>query len=180
MANGSARVANAALAVVIAVGVVGLAGSWGMAAAAPGNGHPTLQADGLGGVRIGTTERVATRKLSAQLGPPSGHPAPGCVGGYSDVAWRDLIVQFKHGRFSGYRYWVTGPRQSVTPKLATARGITLGSTFGQLRHLYALTQTGTDFWSAAGMTFGLNSAAYPSPPSAPIYEVKVSACPAAL
>ena len=158
---------------------MGLAGIGGMAAAA-GNGHPTLRGDGLGSVRIGTIERVAVKDLAAQLGPPSDHPSPGCVGGYSDVAWRDLIVQFKQGRFSGYRYWVTRPHQSLAPRLATARGITLGSTFGQLRHLYALTQTGTDYWSAAGMTFGLDSAAYPSPPSAPIYEVKVSACPAAL
>jgi len=180
MANGPVRLAKAALVAAIAIGVTSQAGIGGTGGAAPGDGHPTLQGDGLGGLQFGTTERVATRELTAQLGAPTGHPAAGCVGGYSDVAWHDLIAQFKHGRFRGYRYWVTRPHQSITPKLATARGITLGSTFGQLRRLYVLTQTATDFWSAAGMTFGLNSATYPSPPSAPIYEVKVNACPAAL
>ena len=131
-------------------------------------------------MRIGTSERAATQALSADLGTPSGRPASGCRGPYRDVEWHDLIVQFEDGRFTGYRYWVSQPHMAVDPRLRTSRGITLGSTFGELRRAYVLTQTGTDFWSAQGLTFGLSGLAYPSPPSAPVYEVKVTVCPAAL
>jgi hypothetical protein len=104
------------------------------------------------------------------------------------VAWHDLIVQFRHGRFSGYRYWVNGlgsPSPSapaVSPRLQTAKGITLGSTFAELKRTYRLTQTGTDFWKAPNdIVFALNSETYPSPPSSPIYEIKTyGVCPAAI
>ena len=134
----------------------------------------------MGAVRLGTPEAAAIRELTAQLGAPSGYPAAGCLGTYTDVAWHDLIAQFKDGRFSGYRYWVEQPGRPISPKLTTGKGVTIGTTFGQLRQAYRLTQSGTFFWSAAGMTFGLAGDTYPSPAGAPVYEVTVTACPAAL
>lgn len=140
-----------------------------------------LQGSGLGPVRIGAAQRSATDWLTSALGRPTAHPPAGCVGDYRNVEWGDLIVQFKRGRFAGYRFWVTEPDRAVTPKLSTAAGITLGSTFAEVKSAYPhLTQTGTDFWSASGLTFGLRNSKYPSPPSAPVYEIKVNACPAAL
>ena len=147
-----------------------------------------LTGNGLGVVRFGSSVGSVTRAVSAKLGPPTGHPDAGCVGGYTEVAWRDLIVQFRHGRFTGYRYWANSsgspaPSPStISPRLQTATGISLGSTFAQVRRLYRLTQTGTDFWKAAnGIVFALDSRTYPSPPSSLVYEIKTDGvCPAAV
>ena len=150
-------------------------------AASPRESRVVLQGSALGPVRLGTTQRSATTKLTLLLGHPTGYLPPGCVGGYRNVEWSDLIAQFKQGRLVGYRYWITKPNQKVTPRLFTAAGITLGSTFAAVKRAYPhLTQTGTDFWNSGGLTFGLASSRYPSPPSAPVYEIKVNACPAAL
>lgn len=132
-------------------------------------------------MRLGAAQRPATAQLSSLLGRPTAYPPAGCVGGYRNVEWSDLIVQFKRGRLAGYRFWVTRPNEEVKPRLSTATGITLGSTFAAVKSAYPhLVQTGTDFWSAQGLTFGLRSSQYPSPPSAPVYEIKVDACPAAI
>jgi len=147
-----------------------------------------LAGNGLGVARFGSSARSVTRAVSARLGAPTGHPGAGCVGGYTEVAWHDLIVQFRHGRFSGYRYWVNGSgspppsASAIAPRLQTAKGITLGSTFAELKRTYRLTQTGTDFWKAPNdIVFALNSETYPSPPSSPIYEIKTyGVCPAAI
>lgn len=180
MAHQPAMAAATAAVLVFALCCIGPAGAGPTGAAAPFNRNVTLEGDGLGTVRIGMSERAATRVITAELGTPSGHPASGCPGPYRDVAWHDLIVQFKAGRFTGYRYWVSAPHSALDPRLRTSRGITLGSTFGELRRAYVLTQTGTDFWSARGLTFGLSGLTYPSPPSAPVYEVKVTVCPEAI
>ncbi len=180
MADRSARASATAAVLAFALSWAVFAVAGPTAAAAPFNRHVTLEGDGLGSVRIGASEGAATRELSAELGSPSDLPASGCTGPYRDVEWHDLVVQFKNGRFSGYRYWVSRPHETVEPRLRTRRGITVGSTFRDLRRAYALTQTGTDFWSAQGLTFGLSGFTYPSPPSAPVYEVKVTVCPAAL
>ena len=159
------------------------------AAASPSARTPILLAgNGLGVAHFGSPARSVTGAISAKLGSPTGHPAAGCVGGYTQVAWHDLIVQFRHGHFSGYRYWVSGSgspsasASAVSPKLATAKGISLGSTFAQVKRSYRLTQTGTDFWkSHDGIVFALDSQTYPSPPSSPVYEIKsYGVCPAAL
>jgi len=147
-----------------------------------------LGGNGLGVARFGSPARSVTSALSVELGSPTGHPDAGCVGGYTQVAWHDLIVQFRHGRFSGYRYWVSGSgspsasASAVSPKLATAKGISLGSTFARVKRSYRLTQSGTDFWkSRDGIVFVLDSPTYPSPPSSPVYEIKsYGVCPAAL
>jgi hypothetical protein len=147
-----------------------------------------LAGNGLGVVRFGSSVSSVTSAVSARLGPPTGRPDAGCVGGYTEVAWHDLIAQFRHGRFTGYRYWVNSSgspppsASTVSPKLQTAKGISLGSTFAQVRRRYRLTQTGTDFWKAANnIVFVLDSMAYPSPPSSPVYEIKTyGVCPAAI
>jgi hypothetical protein len=147
-----------------------------------------LAGNGLGIVHFGSSARSVATAISAKLGPPTGHPATACVGGYTEVAWHDLIVQFRHGRFSGYRYWVNGSgspspsASTVSPKLQTAKGISLGSTFAQLKRSYRLTQTGTDFWKAQNaIVFALDSQTHPSPPNSPVYEIKsYGVCPAAL
>ncbi len=160
------------------------------AAAAASSTAIVLRGDGLGVAHFGSSARSVTKAVSARLGAATGHPDAGCVGGYTEVAWHDLIVQFRRGRFSGYRYWVNGSgspspspsASTIAPRLQTAKGITLGSTFAELKRTYRLTQTGTDFWKAPNdVVFGLDSGTYPSPPSSSIYEIKSSgACPAAL
>ena len=162
------------------------------ASAAPARqGRVVLSGSGLGPVKLGAGQRAATARLVTLLGRPTTYPPPDCVGGYRNVEWRDLIVQFKQGRFAGYRYWYTQLSQGVTsqgvphepgtPTLFTGKGVTLGSTFGAVKRAYPhLTQTGTDFWSSGGLTFAVFAAQYPAPSSAPIYEIKVNACPAAL
>jgi len=160
-------------------------------AASQGPGRVVLSGSGLGPVKLGTSQRAATARLTALLGRPTAYPPSGCVGGYRNVEWRDLIVQFKSSRFAGYRYWYTQlsqgatpeavPHQAGTPTLFTSTGITLGSTFAAVKRAYPhLTQTGTDFWSAGDLTFAVIASQYPSPPSAPVYEIKVDACPAAV
>lgn len=147
-----------------------------------------LAGNGLGVARFGSSAGSVTKAVSARLGPPTRYSYDVCAGGYTQVAWHDLIAQFKHGRFTAYRYWVSAsgsPSPSaapVVPRLRTVKGITLGSTFAQLRRSYRLTQSGTDFWRAPnGIVFALGGATYPSPPSSPVYEIKTDgACPAAL
>jgi len=159
-----------------------------LATAASPRARPTvlLEGDGLGVAHFGSPARSVTSAISARLGSPTGFPAAGCVGGYTQVAWHDLIVQFRHGRFSGYRYWVnasgSAPASAISPQLVTTKGISIGSTFAQVKRRYRLTQTGTDFWkSHDGIVFALNSQSYPSPPSALVYEIKsYGVCPAAL
>lgn len=154
----------------------------------PGRSPIQLTGKGLGVVDFGSSVRTVTKAVSAVLGPPTGRPNAGCLGVYRQLAWHSLIVQFRHGRFTGYRYGNDSglgsplpPGSSVSPKLETARGITIGSTFGELKGTYRLTQTGTDFWMSNGIVFALLTATYPSPPSSPIYEIKsYGVCPAAL
>ncbi len=172
-ALGAFAVAVAACAAVVMAPIAG-------PTAAQTGRHAILEGDGVGAVRIGTPQATAIRELTAQLGQPSGRPVADCPGAYTDVAWHDLIAQFRDGRFSGYRYWSAQAGRSITPRLATANGVTLGTTFSALRDAYRLTQTGTFFWSSGGMTFGLAGDTYPSPASAPVYEVTVTVCPAAL
>ena len=153
----------------------------------PGRSPIQLTGKGLGVVDFGSSVRTVTKAVSAVLGPPTGRPNAGCLGVYRQLAWHSLIVQFRHGRFTGYRYGNDSglgsplpPGSSVSPKLETARGITIGSTFGELKGTYRLTQTGTDFWMSNGIVFALLSAdVLPSPPSSPIYEIKsYGVCPA--
>jgi hypothetical protein len=62
--------------------------------------------------------------------------------------------------------------------LATAKGISLGSTLGQVRAAYGeLHFVGVDKWQAAnGLVFVVGDSREPEPPSSKVVEVKFDAC----
>jgi hypothetical protein len=65
------------------------------------------------------------------------------------VPWGGLSAEFRSNVFSGFRYETGGG-----PRLATAKGITLGSSMAELPRTYgALRFVGTDRWGAAGLVF---------------------------
>ena len=150
-----------------------------------------LEGNGLGIVSFGSPTALTTRILTAALGVPSGHPSAGCAGAYSQTEWHDLIVQFKDGRFVGYRFLAGGAagitpttttlRTAAVPKLATGGGITLGDTFAEVKHAYpTLRQSGSDFWrTPAGIVFGFDASGRAFAAS-PIYEIKNNVCPGSL
>jgi hypothetical protein len=150
-----------------------------------------LDGNGLGVVSFGASAQSATKALTAVLGAPSAHPSAGCAGDYSEVAWHDLIAQFRNGRFSGYRYLagglsgisptITTLRAAKVPKLDTATGITLGDTFAEVKHAYPrLSQSGTSFWrTAGGIVFAFDAPGNVVAASQ-VYEIKNDVCPAAL
>ena len=95
------------------------------------------------------------------------------------------------GIFSGYRYLKGGwplttpgsPRRPSPsalhgPHLATAKGISLGSTLGQLRSAYGDVRfVGVDKWQAAnGVVFVVEAAREPEPLSSKVVEIKFGAC----
>jgi hypothetical protein len=147
-----------------------------------------LDGDGLGVVSFGVSASSATTTLTAVLGAPTGHPSAGCDGDYSQVAWHDLIAQFRNGRFTGYRYvagglpgispTITTLRAEKVPELATATGITLGDTFAEVKRAYPeLRQSGSEFWrTASGIVFAFDAPGYATATS-PIYEIKNDVCP---
>jgi hypothetical protein len=151
-----------------------------------------LDGNGLGLANFGAPTAMTTEAITAVLGAPTGHPSAGCTEKYTQVAWHDLIVQFTDGRFTGYRYVAGGSNgvspslgtlhDPVVPTIATAAGITLGSTMADVERAYrSLHRSGTDFWrTPGGIVFAFYSAEpNPSSPS-PVYEIKDNVCPAAL
>jgi len=149
-----------------------------------------LNGNGLGVARYGATFSSATKAISAVLGKPTGHPTAGCTGEYAQTAWHDLVVQFVAGRFRGYRYLDGGERavaptgavlRSVRPRLATATGISLGSSLADAQRAYGvLRRVGTDFYaSRSGITFAFWSSGNPVRNSR-IYEIKSNVCPGSL
>ena len=64
------------------------------------------------------------------------------------------------------------------PHLATAKGISLGSTLGQLRSAYGDVRfVGVDKWQAAnGVVFVVEAAREPEPLSSKVVEIKFGAC----
>lgn len=149
---------------------------------------PLLQPNGLGTVHFGALKPQAVSALSALLGAPTSRFVnSGCGPRYTEVAWEHLYVEFRLGRFSGYRYIEDGwppsrfgekPKPSALPRLATARGITLESTLGEVRAAYGtLHLIGTDRWQAPnGLIFYDNATRDPPPPSSKIIEVKIGTC----
>jgi len=152
-----------------------------------------LDGNGLGVVGFGATVSTATKVLTARLGAPTGHPSAGCTSAYNQTAWHDLIIQFKAGRFTGYRYVAGGwngispssktLHATVTPKLATSAGISLRSTMAEATRAYpSLRRSGTDFWRLSnGIVFAFYTGAHANPSStSPIYEIKNNVCPGSL
>ena len=150
-----------------------------------------LGADGIANVRFGLSRKHAVSELRRRFGTPSAQGVnTGCGPRYREVAWGDLVAEFRLGRFSGYRYVSAGypisipggPRAPApsgpTAGLTTATGITLGSTLAQLRDAYGtLTYPGTDKWKAKnGIVFVDDAERDPDPPSSRIIEIKTATC----
>lgn len=110
---------------------------------------------------------------------------------YTEVEWGQLVAEFRLGTFSGYRYmkggWpltTPGPLRRPAPSgqadipLATAKGISLGSTLGQVRLAYGkLHFVGVDKWRAAnGIIFVVDAPREPEPPSSKVVEIKLGTC----
>jgi hypothetical protein len=147
-----------------------------VAAALLASSPVTLGQHGIGAVRFGETERSAVSGLTALFGAPTRRGQnPGCGPRFVDVAWGRLSAEFRNGRFVGFRYVLKPAR---FPTLATATGITLGSTLGELRAAYrSLRLVGTDRWrSPDGLVFYDDAKHDPVPPSSRIVEIKTGTC----
>ncbi len=104
--------------------------------------------------------------------------------------WGDFAAEFRSNRFSGCRYVEGGfpiatpgspharPPTATSPRLSTARGITLGSTLAQVRAAHVrLRRIGADTWrTASGLVFVDNATGDPVPPTARIVEIKIGTC----
>jgi hypothetical protein len=151
-----------------------------------------LGAHGIGTARFGTTKAKAVAGLSDLLGRPTWQGVnSGCGPRYTEVEWGELVAEFRLGSFSGYRYMKGGwplttpgsPRQPLPSgdaglALATAKGISLGSTLGQVRLAYGeLHFAGVDKWRAAnGIIFVVDALRDPEPPSSKVVEIKLGTC----
>jgi hypothetical protein len=114
-----------------------------------------LAGNGLGIATFGQPRAAVVSTLTTQLGrPTAAFVNSGCGARYREVEWGRLYVEFRSGRFNGYRYlsgrWLgTGPAQATTPRLATARRITLGSSFAAVGRAFGrLNLVGTDRFAA--------------------------------
>jgi hypothetical protein len=128
---------------------------------------------GVGKAHFGLPKPAAVAALTQLFGPPTTRgPNPGCGPRYSEVVWRGLAAEFRFDVFSGYRY------RSARPKLATAAGISLGSTLAQVRAAHGkLGFVGTDRWRAPnGLVFYDDAMHDPEPPSSRIVEIKIGTC----
>jgi len=154
---------------------------------------PILGTHGVARVEIGAAKSKAVAELSQLFGRPSATGVnTGCGPRYSEVEWGDLVAEFRRSRFSGFRYVKGGYplttsgspheasalRAALLPKLATSRGITLGSTLGQLRKAYpALRFVGTDRWqSPDGLVFVDDAKPIAKPRLRHIIEIKLGTC----
>ena len=146
---------------------------------------------GIGAVRFGLPKPETVTALARLFGAPAARGVnTGCAPRYTEVVWADLAVEFRSNRFSGYRYLEGGypintpgsPREplptKITPRLATAKGLTLGSTLAQAKAAYSpLRQIGADWWQARdGLVFIDNARRDPVPPSSRIIEIKIGTC----
>lgn len=180
------------LAVVCAGCAAGLVAAEGVAASRlQSRPAPVLRPAGVGAVRFGVAKSKAVAELSRVFGAPSARGAnTGCSPRYTEVVWGDLAVEFRSGVFSGYRYLVHGypittsgsPRghvpRTVSPRLTTANGVTLGSTLAQVRAAYgSLRRVAADGWrSQDGLIFVDDAMRDPVPPTSRIIEIKIGAC----
>jgi hypothetical protein len=179
-----------ACAAALAVAIVAAAVVAAAAGAPPARG-PILQAHGVGTVRFGMRKGEAVPRLRVLFGAPSARGVnSGCGARYTEVEWGDFVAEFRLGTFSGYRFVKGGyplttagsPRQAsppaaVSPALATARGITLGSTLAELRALYRLRRAGANLWRVPnGLLFVDDAKRDPVPPASRIVEIKIGTC----
>lgn len=150
-----------------------------------------LNPTGIGTVQFGAPKGQTVTWLRALFGAPTWQGAnTGCGPRFVEVEWGDFVAEFRAKVFTGYRYIKGGypvpnaragrnPSQSIPfPHLATAKGITLGSTLATLRQRYGTLQLiGADDWRADnGLIFVDNARRDPVPPSSRIIEVKINTC----
>jgi hypothetical protein len=155
--------------------------------------RPVLESNGIGNVHFGLSKVKAVAALLAWLGNPNAAGInTGCGPAFTEVAWHDLIAEFRHSTFTGYRYVSGGyplttpgsPHDPVspevqTPALTTARGITVDSTLRELRAAYpGLIQSGALKWTAPnGLVFvEASHTKKPASPMATVAEIKTGTC----
>jgi hypothetical protein len=162
----------------------------GATASSAGAGPPVrVTPNGVGSVRFGLAQDRAIVRLRTLFGAPSSRGVnTACGPRYVEFEWGNLIAEFRSKRFTGYRYRRGGyplttpgsPRRSGRsgPRLATATGITLGSTLRQLRAAYPnLHVAGASMWRATnGLLFVDNAKRDPAPLSSRIVEIKIGTC----
>ena len=151
----------------------------------------TLRPTGVGAARFGESKSQALAALTRQFGRPSARGVnTGCGRRYTEVAWGDVVAEFRGEVFSGYRYLVGGfplttpgsPRERrralISPRLTTAAGISLGSTLSTLRSVYkSLRPVGASRWQAAnGLIFADDAKRDPESPSSRLVEIKIGTC----
>jgi hypothetical protein len=159
----------------------------------PASALPYLNSNGIGPAHFSTSQQAVVAALRPSLGRPNATGInTGCGKNLTEVAWHDLIAEFRDGRFSGYRFIRGGwplktpgsPHDHVAgaaplPLLRTAAGVTLGSTFAELRSVYGhLSRTASFRWTARnGLTFTEPSTvANPNAPANPIIEIQTKTC----
>lgn len=150
----------------------------------------SLSDHAVGPARFGEPEREAVQKLTAVLGNASPRFVnQACSPRYTEVAWHDLVVEFRNGRLSGFRYLVGGwppsnrpanhsLRAAVTPAIQTSAGTALGDPLASVRQREGtLARIGADTWrSGAGLVFVDNATHDPVPATARIIEIKFGTC----
>lgn len=165
--------------------------SFAGAASARADARPfVVSGAGIAGVRFGLPRAEAVRELTRILGKPSQAMINGgCGSRYTEVAWGHLFVEFRDRRLSGFRYmqstWLPQKRSPrpvpfslLRPRVATGKGISLGSTLGRLRSVYGrLDLIGTDRWRTSdGLVFYDDAQRDPPPASSRIVEIKYGTC----
>jgi hypothetical protein len=154
---------------------------------------PHLGPDGIGSVRFGASRQTVIAALQPSLGRPNATGInTGCGKSIAEVAWHDLIVEFRSGRFSGYRFVRGGwplttpgspsdrvPSTTPIPPLRTQSGITLGTTLRRLRAVYpTLARAGAVHWRTRdGLVFTEPSTARNlTSPANTIVEIQAGTC----
>ena len=174
-----------ALVAVLLIGMVWLGAEVLTALASP-TATANLGVEGIGPIRFGLPKAQAVDELSALFGTPTWRGVNhGCDPRWTEVEWDDLAAEFHLDVFAGYRYAsasdlhdsLGSPRKPTKPgfpRLATATGISLGSTLAQVSAPYAaLRLVGTDRHKARnGLVFVDNGEHSPAPFSSRIIEIK--------
>lgn len=143
----------------------------------------TLGADGIGNVRFGVPKAQAVQGLGTLFGTPTWRGVnTGCGQHWTEVVWGDLAAEFAGDTFTGYRYASAVVRRFTVhvrattrfPRLATAKGIALGSTLRQARSVYRLHLSGAGRWHSGSLVFVSNAQHSPAPLSSSIFEIKTT------
>ncbi len=99
-----------------------------------------LEPDGLGVVAFGDEANRVLAALAGRLGPPTDDgPLPACPSGELDrlVRFGELsVLVATTGGVERFVAWDIGPSSGAVTRLATAEGISVGSTLAQLRSAY--------------------------------------------